>query len=106
MPNAIIVAPTSATLLGASLGDIPSVSKTIIEKTQFLKTMGSRLQHLSAHDALLLLHHSVAILKLLHILRTSPCFASPVLQSYDDELRSILSNITNVQLEDESLAWV
>ena len=63
--------------------------------------MCSHLQHLSTYhyDPLLLLHHSIVIPKLLHILRTSPCFASPVLLSYDDELRSILSTITNVHIE-------
>ena len=35
----------------------------------------------------------------------SPCFASPELQSYDDELQAILCAITNVHLEANSPAW-
>ena len=88
MPNAKVVSPIAVILLGSSVGDKYSVSKTISEKTRLLKTLGSRLQYLSAHDALLLLRHSFAIPKMLHILRTSPCFTSPALQSYNDELRS------------------
>ena len=65
--------------------------------------MGERLQHLSSHDALLLLRHSLAIPKLLYILRSSPSFLSPCLKSYDDELRALVSRITNVPLEDP--AW-
>ena len=106
LPDAKSVAPSAASLLGSAVGDIFSVSKSISEKAQLLKTMGSRLQLLSAHDALLLLRHSFAIPKLLHTLRTSPCFASPVLKSYDDELRSILCSITNVHLAADSPTWI
>ena len=105
IPGAIQVAPSAATLLGSSVGDMFSVSSTISEKTHMLKTMGERLHHLSSHDAILLLRHSLAIPKLLHILRTSPCFISPVLKGYEEELCSILSAITNTQLEVDSPAW-
>ena len=80
IPGAIQVAPSAATLLGSSVGDMFSVSSTISEKTHMLKTMGERLHHLSSHDAILLLRHSLAIPKLLHILRTSPCFIFPRLE--------------------------
>ena len=91
MPDAKVVAVTTAVLLRSSVRDIYSIFKTISEKTQLLKTMGSCLQYLSAHDAILLPSHSFAILKMRHILRTSPCFGSFVLQSYD--------------LQADSLAW-
>ena len=104
IPGAKLVSPSDATLLGSSVGDIFSISSTISEKTSLLKTMGGRLQHLSAHDAILL-RHSCAIPKLLHILRTSPCFISPALKAYDEELRSILSAITNIHLEADSPSW-
>ena len=99
------MSPSDATLLGSSVGNIFSISSTISEKTSLLKTMGGRLQHLSAHYAILLLRHSCAIPKLLHILRTSPCFSSPALKAYDEELRSILSAITNIHLEADSPSW-
>ena len=91
IPDAKPVAPSAATLLGSSVGDMCSIASTITEKTHLLRTMGLRLHHLSAQYALLLLRHSFAIPKLLHILRTSPCFVSPSLKSYDLELRSIVS---------------
>ena len=54
-------------------------------------------------DALLLLRHSFAIPKILFILRTAPCFLSAQLEVYDDFLRSVLSSITNVSMEKESV---
>ena len=67
--------------------------------------MGDRLQHLSAHDAILLLKHSFAIPKLLYCLRTAPCFRSPRLQKYDDLLKKIVSGITNVHFSEGDPAW-
>ena len=67
--------------------------------------MSDRLQHLGKQDAIILLRHSFAIPKLLYSLRTSPCFSSPALASYDDELRSILSSITNTYLVESSSVW-
>ena len=64
-----------------------------------------RLQYLFAHDAILLLRHSFAIPKLLYSLRTSPCFLSSNLKSYDVVLRSILSGITNTHFNEDDPAW-
>ena len=47
----------------------------------------------------LLLHYSFAIPKVLHVLRSSPCFTFTHLSDFDDLLRDILSDITNVVLE-------
>ena len=104
IPDAKFVAPSAATLLGSSVGD-SSITSTITEKTHLLRTMGLRLHHLSAQDALILLRHSFAIPKLLHIFRTSPCFVFPSLKSYDLELRSIVSIVTNDDLESDGPAW-
>ena len=60
---------------------------------------------LSTHDAILLLRHSLVLPKLLYCLRTSPCFLSPLLQSYDDQLRLIVSAITNTYFGENDLAW-
>lgn len=56
IPGARVVDPQDACLLGSPIGDIGSVSGTIDEKVRLLGIMGSRLQHLEAHDAILLLH--------------------------------------------------
>ena len=105
IPGAKTIHPSAAHLLGAPLGDIFSISNFISEKTHSLKVMDSRLRHLQAQDAIILLRHSFAIPKLLYSLRTSPCFSSPALASYDDELRSILSSLTNTCLDESSSAW-
>ena len=65
--------------------------------------MGERLQHLSTQDALLLLRNSFAIPKLLYTIRSSPSFLSPSLQRYDETIRSIVSDITNINFDET--AW-
>ena len=89
-----------ASLLGTPLGSVDSISGTIKEKADILRRMGERLNLLPSQDALLLLRHSFAIPKVLYILRTAPCFLSSELMSYDDLLRSILSDVINVTLDD------
>ena len=105
IPDAAITDPNIACLLGSLIGNIESTSKAIVEKARLLEIMGDRLQHLEAHDALLLLRHSLAIPKLLFTLRTAPSFLSPSLSLYDDKLRSIVSSITNSHLTNEDHAW-
>ena len=65
----------------------------------YLTTIGERLQHLSTQEALLL-HNSFAILKLPYTIRSSLSFLSPSLQRYDETLRSIVSDITNINLDE------
>ena len=81
------------------------VDDIIQNKVEVLQLMGSRLGLLTSHDALLLLRHSFAIPKVLYILRTSPCFLSDRLESFDDVLRNMLRNILNVDLALES-TWL
>ena len=100
-----MVDPAMATLLGSSVGDVSSVSDVLRAKAEMLKKMGDRLQHLSAHDAILLLKHSFALPKLLYNLRTAPCFLSPALQEYDELLKSIVGHITNIHFTEDDPAW-
>ena len=94
LPGAKIVDPSKATLLGSPIGDMSSVSDALTSKVKQLKKMGERLQLLSARDAILFLRHSFSLPKLLYNLRTAPCFPSPVLQVYDDLLKSTLRGTT------------
>ena len=103
IPGAQVLDPANATLLGSPIGDVASIMSVINDKIRHLTTMGERLQHLSTQDALLLLRNSFAIPKLLYTIRSSPSFLSPSLQSYDETLRSILSDITNINLNET--AW-
>ena len=106
LPGAKVVNPNEATLLGSSIGDTASITDILRSKITMLKRMGDRLQHLSAHDAILLLKHSFALPKLLYNLRTAPCFLSPALQEYNGLLKSILSGITNIHFEEDSPTWL
>ena len=62
-------------------------NQAICGKTQLLISICSHFQHLSAHDGLLLLHHSVAKAPLHRSLGPHSALPPPVLQFYD-EVRS------------------
>ena len=104
-PQLQVTMPDSVSLLGSSLGNIDCISDIIQLKVSNLETMGVRLQRMHAHDALQLLQHSFALPKMMHILRTAPCFLSSCLTGYDDLLRSILSGIVNVNFQENDLTW-
>ena len=53
---------------------------------------------MQSQDALLLLGHSFAILKIVFILHTAPCFLSSELEVFDNLLRNILGSIVNVSM--------
>ena len=57
------------------------------------------------HDAVLLLHHSFSIPKLLYLLHTPPCFLAQYLEVFDDTLHHLLCKIINVSLDDDSV-WL
>ena len=103
-PGLQVVDMDHAEILGSPVGSKRSVDEVISEKIRLLGLMGERLRLLQAQDALLLLRHSLAIPKVLHVLRSSPSFASPYLENYDNFLRRKLSDIINVRLE-SGLAW-
>ena len=105
LPGARVVDPLEACLLGSPLGNEDSVSVALKVKLAALEVMGSRLEHIPAHDAILLLRNSFAIPKLLYTLRTSPSFLSPVLNSFDETLRLIVGRITNIRFTVGDPAW-
>ena len=105
IPEAQTTDPESAFLLGSPIGDTRSTSDAISLGRHSYSAQWEiyRLQHVSAHDALLLLRNSFAIPQLLYLLRTSPSFLSPSLKVYDDVLGSIVGTIANTGLDDN--AW-
>ena len=103
-PTLCNVLPEQAIILGSPIGQRDSIDTSLADKAQELKTMGTRLSHFSKHDAITLLRHSIAIPRIMYLLRTAPCFWSPLLESFDLELRSCLSTILNADLVDDS-AW-
>ena len=67
--------------------------------------MGVRLHLLHAHDAFCLLKNAFTLPKMLYTLRTTPCFLSSQLQSFDDLQRSLLADIANIPLDANDSAW-
>ena len=91
-----------ATLLGTPIGSVGMFDSILVSKVD---KFGERLLHLSSHDGLLIHRNSMAIPKVLYILRTAPCYLSDQLNNFDDALRSILSDVLNVDLSNEQ-AWL
>ena len=96
--------PNRADVLGAPIGHISEVTNTLQKKTKLLELMGERLHDLPAHEGLFLLKHSLALPKILFLLRTT-CFFSPQLSVYDNLLRKLLSEITNIHLGEDN-TWL
>ena len=94
-----------ATLLGTPIGSLGLIDDTITSKINKLTIMEERLLHLPRQDALLILRNSLAIPKLLYILRTAPCFLSAQLEAFDGALKRILSQVLNVDLSQDS-TWL
>ena len=101
-PDLHKVNPKEAVLLESPIGESTSIDAAITSRVEALKIMGHRLPHFRKHDALILLCHSFAIPKILYILRTVPCLSSPCLESFDQELHSIVSAVFNISLEGAS----
>ena len=101
----LFIACEQATLLGTPIGSVDLINSILTLKLEKLKLMGERLQHLCCHDALLILRHSLAIPKVLYILRMAPCFLSDQLDAFDEVLQSILSQVLNINLSQE-MAWM
>ena len=106
LPGARFVDSSSSCLLGSPLGDVDCISGALREKLSSFEVMGERVQHISAHDGILILGNSFSIPELLYILRTSPCFLSSTPFTYDDVLKSIVSSITNISFGDDDPAWL
>ena len=69
---------------------------TFKDKIDDLTRAVERLKHLQDNDALIILKNSLAIPKLLYLLRTSQCSDNPLLRQFDDTLRTGLITILNV----------
>ena len=78
-----------------------ATDKFLQKKIAHLERAMKRLTLLQAHDALCLLKNSIAMPKLLYLLRTSPCFDNPLLASFDDTLRRGMSLVLNVEHDDK-----
>jgi len=81
------------TLLGAPVFKGKAQDKAIQDKIDDLTRAVERLKYLQAQDALVILKNSLAIPKLLCLLRTSQCGDNLLQRQFDDTLRTGLINI-------------
>ena len=105
-PDVKSVDPECAVLLGSPIGNSNSVDVFIKEKINLLKVLGDRLCLLHVQDAIILLRNSLAIPKVLHLLRTAPCCLSSTLQDFDQLLKSLLGKISNIDFHENEPAWL
>jgi len=89
------------TLLGAPVLKGKAQDKAIQDKIDDLTRAVERLKHLLAHDALVILKNSLAIPKLLRLLRISQCSDNPLLRQFADTLRTGLIIILNVDINSD-----
>ena len=99
--NAQQVEVSDLTLLGAPLGN-QAIKSVLEKKISELSVMGSRLSWIFSHHALFLLKNCFALPKFLYVLRTSPCFDHPLLQSFDDLQFELLRKLLNIKLVDHA----
>ena len=95
--------PTYAMLSVLQLAKLPLSILLSKKKVKFLKIMGSRLSFIQIHDTLVFLWYSLLISMILPILHSVLCFLLPVLDSFDEDLRSILSNVFKIDISIDSV---
>jgi hypothetical protein len=98
----IHMTPTQANLLGAPLLEGPAMDGALSTRCEDLRRATERLCKISAHDALIILRSSLSAPKLLHTLRSSPCWNNPALATFDSLLKSALCRVTNNALPEHS----
>jgi hypothetical protein len=92
-------------ILGCPLYDT-GLSKALEKRTSELDNMTTRMCHLPSHMAFYLMQRAFSIPKMNHLLRCTPCWRSKLeLKQYDNVLRQSISNICNVNLENDN-SWI
>ena len=81
-------------LLGSPLSNY--LDESIIDKVRPLRVLKDRDPFIQAHDSILLLDHSLAVLRILYLLHTAPCFGSSQLQVFDEALKRVLSSVCSI----------
>jgi len=97
----IRVKKEDTTLLGAPVLKGKAQDNATQDNVDDLSRAVERLKHLQAYDALVILKNSLAISKLLYLLRTSQCSDNPLLRQFDDTLRTGLITILNVDINSD-----
>ncbi|KAI3378742.1 hypothetical protein SNEBB_007093 [Seison nebaliae] len=99
-PELRVLEEGNTVLLGSPLTE-EAVASCLAEKRDDLARMCGNLKDLHSHDAFFLLRTSLAIPKMVYVLRTSLAWKHPEhLQEFDDLLFSSLEQLLNVSLSD------
>lgn len=102
-PGIQLIDNTNAELLGAPL-TLKSIARVFEKKTKVFGNMSTRLTHLPSHVAFFLLKHSLAIPRLIYLLRVTPMFKMQhLLQDFDTLLHKSLKSITNCKFDQAQL---
>ena len=83
----IHVSSKEAILLGAQLLEEPAMDGALTARCEELRRATDRLCTISAHDALIILRSSLSAPKVLHTLRSAPCWNNPALSTFDSLLK-------------------
>ena len=86
-------------LLGVPLHE-EGIGAALQSKLQLFEDLTSRLGDLDAHDALFLLRNSLAVPRLMYLLRCAPCYDDPALALCQSKLKDVLERILNCKLND------
>ena len=89
------------TLLGSPILNGRAQHQAIQRKIEELKMAIIRLSLLQSHDALVLLKNNLSLPKVLYLLKTVDCSGNMLLLTFDDALRSGLSTLLNINLNDD-----
>lgn len=100
----IMVPPTDEfCLLGAPL-TLDGIPKAIAQKTESINLLISRLESMNAHQALFILRNCLLLPKMMHLLRSSPCWLfKHNLNEFDEMMKRSVTNIVNVSFDEN--AW-
>ena len=98
------ISVADAELLGAPLFPGSSLDKVWAQRGDELARAIDRLVSIGSQDALILLRASFSAPKVQHLLRCSPSVNNHGLQTFDDHLKSAITNITNSVLSD--IQWL
>ena len=101
-PHFTLLTPATQFSLDHQFGGMEATKDIPSTKITDLQRLGERLLLLEAHDSLCLLQSAFSIPKLMYVLRTAPCFLSPLLASFDRLQCSLLESICNIQMSDFS----
>lgn len=103
LPDIIVPPLEEFCLLGAPL-TLDGIPIAIAKKSITIETLITRLEGLSAHQALFILKNCLAIPRMMHLLRSSPCWLfKENLNEFDKMIKFSAENITNVNFDKN--AW-